>query len=117
MDDAIAQYRRSLPTDRQRLLDRYRLVDTALKVVGVGSVGLPAFVVLCTGKGEDDSLVLQVKEAQASVLEPYAGRSRSQHHGRRVVEGQRLMQAVSASSSAGRPGPTGGGSTSASSGT
>ena len=95
VDDAIAEYRRSLPTDRRRLLDRYRLVDTALKVVGVGSVGLPAFVALCTGKGDDDPLVLQVKEARASVLEPYAGRSRFQHHGRRVVEGQRLMQAVS----------------------
>ncbi len=93
--DAVAEYRRSLPVHRRRLLDRYRLVDMALKVVGVGSVGLPTFIVLCIGKGDDDPLVLQVKQAQASVLEPYAGRSRYRHHGRRVVEGQRLMQAVS----------------------
>jgi uncharacterized protein (DUF2252 family) len=93
--DSIAEYRRSLPAHRRRLLDRYHFVDMALKVVGVGSVGLPAFVVLCTGKGDDDALVLQVKAAHGSVLEPHAGRSRFQHHGRRVVEGQRLMQAVS----------------------
>jgi uncharacterized protein (DUF2252 family) len=92
---SIDEYRRSLPPHRRRLLDRYRLVDIALKVVGVGSVGLPALVVLCVGKDEDDPLVLQVKAAHASVLEPYAGRSRFRHHGRRVVEGQRLMQAVS----------------------
>jgi uncharacterized protein (DUF2252 family) len=92
---SIDEYRRSLPAHRRRLLDRYHLVDIALKVVGVGSVGLPALVVLCVGKDDDDPLVLQVKAAHASVLEPYAGRSRFRHHGRRVVEGQQLMQAVS----------------------
>ena len=92
---ALRDYEQSLPVDRRRLLERYQPVDLALKVVGVGSVGLRTFIVLCCGKHEDDPLVLQVKEAQASVLEPYAGRSPFRHPGRRVVEGQRLMQAVS----------------------
>ena len=64
-------------------------------MVGVGSVGTRAWIVLLTGRDDEDPLVLQAKEAQASVLEPYAGKSRFGNHGRRVVEGQRLMQAAS----------------------
>jgi uncharacterized protein (DUF2252 family) len=67
----------------------------ARKVVGVGSVGTRAWVVLMTGRDDEDPLILQAKEAQASVLEPYAGASRFDNHGQRVVEGQRLMQAAS----------------------
>ncbi|WP_033219164.1 DUF2252 domain-containing protein [Kitasatospora phosalacinea] len=91
----LADYRATLPEERGRLLDRYRYVDTARKVVGVGSVGTRCFVVLLQGRDADDPLVLQVKEAQASVLEPYAGPSRYDHHGQRVVAGQRLTQAAS----------------------
>ena len=88
-------YRASLPGDRQHLLDGYRFRHIARKVVGVGSVGTRAWVVLLTGADDDDPLFLQAKEAEASVLEPYAGASRFKNHGRRVVEGQRLMQAAS----------------------
>ncbi len=88
-------YRETLPTDRQHLLDGYRFRHIARKVVGVGSVGTRAWAVLLTGSDDDDPLVLQAKEAEASVLEPYAGASRYRNHGRRVVEGQRLMQAAS----------------------
>ncbi|MEX2108470.1 MAG: DUF2252 domain-containing protein [Solirubrobacterales bacterium] len=88
-------YRSTLQGDRRHLLDRYRLRDLARKVVGVGSVGTRAWVVLLTGRDDDDPMVLQAKEAEASVLEPYAGASRFRNHGRRVVEGQRLMQAAS----------------------
>ncbi len=91
----LADYRATLPEERGRLLDRYRYVDTARKVVGVGSVGTRCFVVLLQGRDADDPLVLQVKEAQASVLEPYAGAGRYSHHGQRVVAGQRLTQAAS----------------------
>ncbi|GLW53547.1 DUF2252 domain-containing protein [Kitasatospora phosalacinea] len=91
----LADYRATLPEERGRLLDRYRYVDTARKVVGVGSVGTRCFVVLLQGRDADDPLVLQVKEAEASVLEPYAGPSRYAHHGQRVVAGQRLTQAAS----------------------
>ncbi|MFJ5880813.1 DUF2252 domain-containing protein [Kitasatospora cineracea] len=91
----LADYRATLPEERGRLLDRYRYVDTARKVVGVGSVGTRCFVVLLQGRDADDPLVLQVKEAQASVLEPYAGPSRYPQHGQRVVAGQRLTQAAS----------------------
>ncbi|GLW67841.1 hypothetical protein Kpho02_01400 [Kitasatospora phosalacinea] len=91
----LADYRATLPEERGRLLDRYRYVDTARKVVGVGSVGTRCFVVLLQGRDADDPLVLQVKEAQASVLEPYAGPGRYDHHGQRVVAGQRLTQAAS----------------------
>ena len=85
----------SLADDRKRLLERYEFVDIALKVVGVGSVGTRAFMVLMIGKGDDDPLFLQFKEAQGSVLEPYAGASEYSHHGERVVCGQRLSQAAS----------------------
>ncbi len=90
----LSQYRATLPVDRRTLLDRFKLVDVAIKVVGVGSVGTRCAVALLMA-GEGDSLFLQFKEARASVLEPYAGRSRYRNHGERVVEGQRLMQAAS----------------------
>jgi hypothetical protein len=76
-------------------LDSYRFVHLARKVVGVGSVGTRAWIMLLLGRDDDDPLFLQIKEAQASVLEPYAGKSRFTCHGQRVVEGQRLTQAVS----------------------
>ena len=85
-------YRRSLQHDRRHLLDGYRLVDFARKVVGVGSVGTRCWIALLLGKDDADPLFLQVKEAEASVLEPYAGKSRFANHGQRVVEGQRLLQ-------------------------
>ncbi|HEY4190186.1 MAG TPA: DUF2252 domain-containing protein, partial [Candidatus Limnocylindrales bacterium] len=91
----IRAYRRSLPGDRRRLLERFQFVDMAQKVVGVGSVGTRAWIVLMVGRDGDDPLFLQAKEAQASVLEPYIGRSVHANHGQRVVEGQRLMQAES----------------------
>jgi uncharacterized protein (DUF2252 family) len=87
-------YRSSLPDDRQRLLRQFEVVDIAHKVVGVGSVGLRAFVVLLVGRN-DNVLVLQIKEAAASALEPYLGPSPYPSPGQRVVEGQRLMQAAS----------------------
>jgi uncharacterized protein (DUF2252 family) len=77
------------------LLDRYTFVDLAHKVVGVGSVGTRCWVAYLEGQRGDDPLFLQVKEASASVLEPYLGRSAQRHHGQRVVIGQRLMQAAS----------------------
>jgi uncharacterized protein (DUF2252 family) len=85
-------YRQSLPPDRQLLLDRFTFVDWARKVVGVGSVGTRAFVVLLEGRDERDPLFLQVKEATASFLEGPLRRSRSAQPGERVVRGQRLMQ-------------------------
>jgi uncharacterized protein (DUF2252 family) len=91
----LRDYGRSLPPHRRRLLDRYRPVDFARKVVGVGSVGRRAWVVLLLGPREGDPLFLQVKEAGASVLEPYAGARRERSQGRRVVHGQQLMQAAS----------------------
>jgi len=91
----IRSYRRTLAGDRRRLLERFRYVDAARKVVGVGSVGTRAWIVLLVGRDNDDPLFLQAKEAQASVLEPYLGKSSYANHGQRVVEGQRLMQAAS----------------------
>ena len=91
----LDSYRASLSGDRQHLLDGYRFRHLARKVVGVGSVGTRAWIVLLTGAEDSDPLFLQAKEAEASVLEPYAGASRFKNHGRRVVEGQRLMQAAS----------------------
>jgi uncharacterized protein (DUF2252 family) len=90
----LRDYRRSLAPHRRRLLDRYRPVDFARKVVGVGSVGTRAWVVLLLGPGENDPLFLQVKEANPSVLQPYVGAPRPRTEGRRVVEGQQLMQAA-----------------------
>jgi uncharacterized protein (DUF2252 family) len=95
MRELLAAYVASLAHDRRHLIERYRFVDLARKVVGVGSVGTRAWIALMLGRDDEDPLLLQCKEAQPSVLEPFAGRSRFNNHGRRVVEGQRLMQASS----------------------
>ena len=94
LDELFRNYRESLPDDRRILLDRYRLVDVAIKVVGVGSVGRRCWIALMMSKG-NEPLFLQFKEAVKSVLEPYAGKSIYDHHGQRVVMGQRLMQPAS----------------------
>ena len=91
----LDEYRETLSPDRRHLLDRYRYVHTARKVVGVGSVGTRAWIALFVGRDEGDPLFLQVKEAQTSVLEPYAAPSQYPHQGERVVEGQRLTQSAS----------------------
>ena len=91
----IRSYRRTLSTDRRQLLERFRYVHSARKVVGVGSVGTRAWIVLMLGRDENDPLFLQLKEAQQSVLEPFLGKSSFNNHGQRVVEGQRLTQAAS----------------------
>ena len=88
-------YRTTLPDDRRQLLERFHLVDMARKVVGVGSVGTRAFIVLLDGRDGRDPLFLQVKEATASVLEDHLPASRYKQPGERVVQGQRLMQAAS----------------------
>ena len=95
MHEMIRSYRRTLPGDHRHLLERFRYVDAARKVVGVGSVGTRAWIVLMLGRDNQDPLFLQAKEAQASVLEPYLGKSKHANHGQRVVAGQRLMQAAS----------------------
>ena len=95
IDDILQVYRSTLHDDRRHLLDQYRFVDVARKVVGVGSVGTRDYIVLLEGRDEDDPLFLQVKEAQASVLESYLPKSNYKNHGHRVVAGQRLMQAAS----------------------
>jgi uncharacterized protein (DUF2252 family) len=91
----IQTYRRTLPRDRRNLLGSYRYVHAARKVVGVGSVGTRAWILLMVGRDDNDPLFLQFKEAQASVLEPFLGRSQYRQHGQRIVEGQRMMQATS----------------------
>ena len=91
----VSAYRRTLTTDRRHLLEQFRLVDMARKVVGVGSVGTRAWILLLEGLDHNDPLILQAKEAQPSVLEEYAGRSLYANQGQRVVSGQRLMQASS----------------------
>ena len=88
-------YRATLQDDRRHLLERFEIVDMARKVVGVGSVGTRAFIVLLQGRDAQDPLFLQIKEATASVLEPTCGKSRYRQHGERVVQGQRMMQAAS----------------------
>jgi uncharacterized protein (DUF2252 family) len=88
-------YRATLQDDRRHLLERFQIVDAARKVVGVGSVGTRAFIVLLQGRDQHDPLFLQIKEATASVLEAYLPKSRYRQHGERVVQGQRLMQAAS----------------------
>jgi uncharacterized protein (DUF2252 family) len=95
IQNLIRAYRRTLAGDRRKLLERFRVVDLARKVVGVGSVGTRAWIVLLLGRDGDDPLFLQAKEAQSSVLEPFLGKSEYANHGQRVVEGQRLMQAAS----------------------
>ena len=94
MLDAIQMYRETLPYERRVLLDRYHIEDIAYKVVGVGSVGTRCGVALLMAE-VDDALLLQIKEANPSVLEPYAGKSEFDHHGERIVVGQRLMQSAS----------------------
>jgi uncharacterized protein (DUF2252 family) len=89
----VRSYRKTLETDRRHLLEQFRFVDMARKVVGVGSVGTRAWIVLFLGVDLDDPLFLQVKEAQPSVLEAFVGKSEYKNSGRRVVAGQRLMQA------------------------
>jgi uncharacterized protein (DUF2252 family) len=91
----LATYRKSLDGDRRVIAARYEYADAAHKVVGVGSVGARAWIILLLGRDGDDPLFLQAKEAQRSVLEPFSGKSRFAHQGRRVVEGQRMMQAAS----------------------
>jgi uncharacterized protein (DUF2252 family) len=95
LDKVLGAYRESLVPDRRHLLDGYTFRQIARKVVGVGSVGTRAWVVLLTGSDDQDPLFLQAKEAEASVMERFVGASRFRNHGRRVVEGQRLMQAAS----------------------
>jgi len=88
-------YRATLQPDRRHVLEQFKIVDMARKVVGVGSVGTRAFIVLLQGRDEHDPLFLQIKEATASVLEDHLPRSRYKHCGERVVQGQRMMQAAS----------------------
>ena len=90
----LATYRETLGVDHHPL-EEFRYVHAARKVVGVGSVGTRCYILLLVGRDDDDPLFLQVKEAQASVLEPFAGASHHRHHGERVVAGQRLMQGAS----------------------
>ena len=91
----LTEYRLTLPTAQRRLVEQYRGVDVGLKVVGVGSVGTRAWIVVLEGAGPNDPLVLQIKEAQESVLERFCGRAPQREHGHRVVSGQRAIQAVS----------------------
>ena len=91
----VRAYQRTLETDRRHLLDQFRFVDLAHKVVGVGSVGTQAWIALFLGIDDQDPLFLQIKEAQPSVLERFVGKSEYSNCGQRVVAGQRLMQATS----------------------
>ena len=91
----VRSYRRTLTSDCRRLLERFHYVHAARKVVGVGSVGTRAWIMLMVGRDQSDPLFLQFKEAEKSVLEPFLGRSTHSNHGQRVVHGQRLMQAAS----------------------
>ena len=93
--DQFRAYRSTLPDDRRRLLERFEVIDVARKVVGVGSVGTRAFIVLLQGRDQQDPLFLQVKEATKSVLEDHLPKSRFKQPGERVVQGQRMMQAAS----------------------
>jgi hypothetical protein len=92
---ALVSYRRTISSDRRALLNSFRYVATAQKVVGVGSVGTRCWIALFVGRDNDDPLFLQIKEAEASVLERFTTKSTATNHGQRVVEGQRLMQAAS----------------------
>jgi uncharacterized protein (DUF2252 family) len=95
LHDVYRSYRRSLRGDQRHLLESFRFVEAARKVVGVGSVGTRAWILLLLGNNDADPLFLQAKEAQASVLEPFLGKSKHPSHGQRVVEGQRMMQSAS----------------------
>ncbi len=90
----LRRYRSSLEVNRRILLEQFEIADFARKVVGVGSVGTRAFIALLIGRDGQDPLFLQAKEAEASVLEEFVGRSKFRNHGERVVRGQRLMQAT-----------------------
>ena len=98
IDEALGlfldSYFLSLADDRKTLLQHYRIVDVARKVVGVGSVGTRCWIIFLTGNNSNDPLFLQLKEAQPSVLEPYVSQSKYSNHGQRVVAGQRLIQAA-----------------------
>jgi uncharacterized protein (DUF2252 family) len=93
--EAVAQYRETLSPAHRMLFDRYDIKDAAVKVVGVGSVGTACWMMLLMAGGGEEPLILQVKEARASVLEDYAGKSVYANHGQRVVNGHRLMQPAS----------------------
>jgi uncharacterized protein (DUF2252 family) len=93
LKDAIAHYTRTLAHDRQTLFRQFQFVELAHRVVGVGSVGTRCWIALFVGIDSNDPLILQIKEAQRSVIERFAGASAFRHHGERVVRGQRLMQA------------------------
>ena len=93
--DHFDEYKESLARDRRQLLRRFTIRDWALKVVGVGSVGTRCWIVLLTGRDHGEPLFLQIKEADDSVLQPYLPPSTYEHHGERVVEGRRLVQASS----------------------
>ena len=95
LHELLRRYRQTLQTDRRVLLEEFRLVDIARKVVGVGSVGTRAWIVLMLGRDENDPLFLQFKEAESSVLEEFTAESEYANHGERVVAGQHLMQASS----------------------
>jgi uncharacterized protein (DUF2252 family) len=95
LHDLLTSYRETLEHDRRVLLEEFRLTDFARKVVGVGSVGTRAWIALLLGRDGQDPLLLQMKEAEASVLEEFLGPSEFENHGERVVTGQRLMQATS----------------------
>src|SRR4029078_5828857 len=94
IEKLLEQYDAGLAPDRRFLFETYRFVDMARKVVGVGSVGPRALVLLLVGREGKDALVLQAKEAQASVLEPYLGASEYDNHGERVVRGARIAHAA-----------------------
>jgi uncharacterized protein (DUF2252 family) len=93
--EQFRSYRATLQDDRRHLLERFEIIDVARKVVGVGSVGTRAFIVLLQGRDQQDPLFLQIKEATSSVLEGHLPKSRYKQHGERVVQGQRMMQAAS----------------------
>lgn len=95
VDAVLRKYVESVPDYLQVLLERYTVVDGAIKVVGVGSVGTRCFIVLLRGRDDSDPLFMQIKEAGRSVLEDHLPPSKYDHHGQRVVEGQKLMQAAS----------------------
>jgi len=95
IEETWIEYLKSLPEERRRLLSRFRLTDTALRVGGVGSVGTRCIIVLLEGGAADDAIILQLKEAGASVLEPYTTESSYESAARRVVLGQHLTQATS----------------------
>ena len=95
LHEQFRAYRATLQDDRRHLLERFEVVDVARKVVGVGSVGTRAFIVLLQGRDQKDPLFLQVKEATSSVLEDHLPKSRYKQPGERVVQGQRMMQAAS----------------------